>query len=410
MTFQTRRIGEICQVKGGKRLPLGHELIDEITEHPYIRARDIKDGKIIQDDLQFLTNETHFLIKRYIVSKDDICITIVGANVGDVGIVPSSLIGANLTENAVKLTSFSSECDPIYLALLLSQSSYKYIMQLMAGGAAQPKLGIYKVEELKVQLPSLPLQRQIAAVLGRYDALLENYQTQVATLEGLAQELYQEWFVRGRCPGAAAGPNGELPAGWEAIELSTISAVIQRGITPSYDDEGEILCLNQRCIREKKIDYATGRLQVKNPGKKVIQFGDVLINSTGEGTLGRTAQVYNLLEEPTTVDTHVTIARPLPEIPVEYYGYVVTEQEEYFVSMALGATGQTELSREAIGQAKVVLPTAEAMQRFSQLVNSMKKKAIVLLDQMVTLRATRDALLPRLLSGQLLPAPIPPTA
>lgn len=208
--------------------------------------------------------------------------------------------------------------------------------------------------------------------------------------------------MRGRYPGAEVGLAGELPVGWAAVELGSMSSVIQRGITPTYDDdEGEILCLNQRCIRNNKIDYSTGRLQVKNPGRKVIQFGDVLINSTGEGTLGRTAQVYKMPTEAVTVDTHVTIVRPAAGIPSEYYGFLVINQEDYFVSMALGATGQTELSREAIGQAKVIKPTLEAMQQFSQLVAPMKQKAINILEQIDVLRATRDALLPRLLSGQL---------
>ncbi|WP_071595247.1 restriction endonuclease subunit S [Hymenobacter aerophilus] len=88
---------------------------------------------------------------------------------------------------------------------------------------AVPGVNRQSLHAIQISVPPLPLQRQIAAVLGRYDALLENYQAQVAALEGLAQELYREWFVRGRCPGAEAGPNGELPAGWEVKTLDAVA-------------------------------------------------------------------------------------------------------------------------------------------------------------------------------------------
>lgn len=103
-TWDEVKLGDICVVKGGKRLPAGHMLVDHQTAHPYIKARDIRHGKVSSAELQFLEPSTFEKIKRYTVNQGDVCITIV-ANIGDVGIVPKELDGASLTENAVKLSS-----------------------------------------------------------------------------------------------------------------------------------------------------------------------------------------------------------------------------------------------------------------------------------------------------------------
>jgi type I restriction enzyme S subunit len=420
MKLKTYKLSEICHIKGGKRLPEGHSLIDEPTEHVYIKARDIKGGKINQQGLQFLTKETHHFIKRYIVSTGDICITIVGANVGDVGVVPESLNGANLTENAVKLTSFSSDCDSHYLALLISQGSYKEIMDLLAAGAAQPKLGIYKVGGIKVHLPPLLIQRRIAAVLGRYDALLDNYQQQVAALEGLAQEVYREWFVRGRCPGAEAGTEGELPAGWRAGKLRDIVAFYIGGGwgQEEPDDEHNIGGHVVRGTDIPNLKKGTVNLDVyryhksSNMNSRALQAGDIVFEVSGgskDQGLGRnvllTEQLLTQFGDKVMAASFCKLIRPDQEITSAYYlqlllDYLLENQE--MAQYEVQSTGISNFQFEDfLDFQKVILPAKEALDRFDKIVAPIYQKLAVLSTQAAVLRATRDALLPRLLSGQL---------
>ncbi|MCH5719889.1 restriction endonuclease subunit S [Niabella hibiscisoli] len=120
MKWEKITIGNLCEIKGGKRLPKNHELIEQQTNHPYIRARDIGMGVIDFSRPMYLQESTHNLISRYIVNSNDIVLTIVGANIGDVGLIPQELDGANLTENAVKLTSFRENCYFKYLLYFFS--------------------------------------------------------------------------------------------------------------------------------------------------------------------------------------------------------------------------------------------------------------------------------------------------
>ena len=126
---------------------------------------------------------------------------------------------------------------------------------------------------------------------------------------------------------------------------------ISRGISPAYDDEG-ITVLNQKCIRNQTILFDNARITnniKKNVSKeKYIKNYDVLINSTGVGTLGRVAQAKNI-DADITVDSHVTIVRPnLDKVNGDFFGYCFKAQENMIETLGVGATGQTELSRDSI--------------------------------------------------------------
>ena len=133
MMFPSVKLGEVATIKGGKRLSKGDTFSIEPTNHPYIRAQDIRNNKIKADDLVYITDAQHVKIKNYIANEGDVCITIVGANVGEVGIVPRELDGANLTENAVKLVNLK-DLDQRFLFYSLLHYAPQEQMKLLAGG------------------------------------------------------------------------------------------------------------------------------------------------------------------------------------------------------------------------------------------------------------------------------------
>lgn len=131
--------------------------------------------------------------------------------------------------------------------------------------------------------------------------------------------------------------------------MGDVCELIARGIAPKYIESDGVRVLNQKCIRNHKIDYGLARrndiLAKKVPSDRFIRIGDVLVNSTGTGTLGRVAQVRDEQIEPTTVDTHVTIVRPKKHILPAFFGYMMISIEDELIAGGLGASGQTELPR-----------------------------------------------------------------
>lgn len=168
-------IESLAEVKGGKRLPKGEKLRDEITDYPYIRVADFTDqGTIDLSNIKYISREVHEQIKRYVISKDDLYISIAGT-IGKTGFVPPELDGANLTENAAKLViKNKDELDLNYLYLFTLTSDFAAQADLATKIVAQPKLALTRLAKIEVPICSIEEQKEI-----------------VFTIQALKSKLYQ---------------------------------------------------------------------------------------------------------------------------------------------------------------------------------------------------------------------------
>jgi type I restriction enzyme S subunit len=144
-----------------------------------------------------------------------------------------------------------------------------------------------------------------------------------------------------------------MKQGWEVNKLGEVCEKITRGISPKYIEDHGVIVLNQKCIRGHKINFEPSRkhdVVNKNvSADKYIRIGDVLVNSTGEGTLGRVAQVRDLPNERVTVDSHVSIVRPLKDkFFLNFFGWAMIFIENKIEESGAGASGQTELARTVL--------------------------------------------------------------
>ncbi len=148
------KLGDYVDIKGGKRLPEGKSLCSEVTEHPYIRIRDITLSKHVSltDSFEYIDNDTFNIIHRFTVNTNDILISIVGT-IGAVACVAQSLNGANLTENCVKLVNLRHFTNS-YLYHFLNSEAGKGSIQAGVVGATQPKLPLYNIKRIKLLKPS----------------------------------------------------------------------------------------------------------------------------------------------------------------------------------------------------------------------------------------------------------------
>lgn len=160
-----------------------------------------------------------------------------------------------------------------------------------------------------------------------------------------------------------------MKVGWQTEKLGDVCSFLSRGISPKYLDQGGICVLNQKCIRDHRVSYDQSRrhnLEAKPVGgDRFIQLGDVLVNSTGTGTLGRVAQVREMPPEPTAVDSHVTIVRPESgKFFPDFFGYMLVLIEEAIKDAGEGCGGQTELARSVLAEKFTVsYPTSIAEQQ-----------------------------------------------
>lgn len=141
-----------------------------------------------------------------------------------------------------------------------------------------------------------------------------------------------------------------MKKGWEIKTLGEVCQFINRGICPKYMEAGGACVLNQKCVKNQTINFSLSRRHdvtaKKISPERILRHGDVLINSTGTGTLGRVAQLLESPPEVTTVDSHVTIVRPINSIfHPSFFGYAIIAIEEQLQGAGEGCGGQTELAR-----------------------------------------------------------------
>ena len=167
------KIKDFAEVKGGKRLPKGKQLIKKSNSHPYIKVRNLGKAKYIQlnSDYEYVDDETQKSIARYIVDKGDILISVVGT-IGLVGIVGDTLDKANQTENCDKIINIKHVL-PEYLYYYLISSFGQDEIRKGTVGAVQPKLPLKNVKDISVVYPSIEEQERIVNILGSIDEKIE---------------------------------------------------------------------------------------------------------------------------------------------------------------------------------------------------------------------------------------------
>lgn len=159
-------------------------------------------------------------------------------------------------------------------------------------------------------------------------------------------------------------------------KLGDITDLISRGTTPSYSDSGVII-INQKCIREGKVSLDQARftdpIKKKIREDKYLKSFDILVNSTGQGTLGRVSQVKKITS-PITADSHVTIVRAKSEIDSVFLGYVLKSKQTQIEALAEGSTGQTELSRNKLAEIDIALPPLPTQKAIAEILSSLDEK------------------------------------
>lgn len=331
--------------------------------------------------------------KSYMFSDPEVIV--VARGVGGTGDVKLSPPFSYITNLSIVL----QPTRPINKCYLRDYLSLANLRQLDSG-AAQSMITIESLRRFPVQLPDIETQNRVADIVGRYDDLIETNRLSIALLEESVRLLFREWFVSLRFPGHENTKIiSGIPEGWNQSTVTSISTRLNRGITPKYDDSAKGLVINQKCIRNGQLNLTLARHQSKEvKADRMVQVGDVLVNSTGAGTLGRVAQVRTPIPD-CTVDTHVTIVRPSDVDCAGFLGVALMERESVLSTMGIGATNQLELGRADIGALNLLVPPPMLQKEFHDRVWPLFTQVEILAQSNALLTKARDELLPKLMSG-----------
>lgn len=178
-------IGKVCDVKGGKRLPLGSSFSPTVTEYPFIRVTDFKNHSIDLTNLKYITKDVFDKIAKYTLSSEDVYLSITGT-VGLVVIAPDVLNGKPFTDNVAKLVIRNrDQLLKTYLMYFLASEFGQAQMLERVTQVSVPKLALKRIETIKIPMAPVPEQRQFVS-------RIQAFESEIARLEKELEELNAE--------------------------------------------------------------------------------------------------------------------------------------------------------------------------------------------------------------------------
>lgn len=373
------------------------EPTDGHTKAHVIRGADFADvrvGKAAKVPSRYLPERT---IGRRILEPDDILIETAGGSrdrpTWRTLLVTREIL--NLFPGLVTCASFvrflrvdSELASPRYVYWYLQDlynSGGMWVHQVQHTGVARFQYTRF-AETKEIPLPPRRQQEAIVAALGALDDKIEVNERIAATARQLGMALFEATVEIGKAP----------------ISLEALAVYLNRGQAPKYTGNNDgLIVLNQKCVRNGRVsvDPARKTEAARVHAERRLVAGDVLVNSTGVGTLGRVGIWSHDLSA--TVDSHCAIVRVNPTIVPPIIGaFAMLSAQPTIEAMGEGSTGQTELSRTKLGRIEIDLPSGNH-ETLAKKLTALEAKSDDALQESRTLAALRDTLLPQLMSGKL---------
>lgn len=390
--------------------PFGSDLVsaDYVDEGvPVIRGVNLPfDRKIVLDNVVFVSEAKADSLYLNCAAPGDLVFTQRGT-LGQVGLLPKHPRYSRylISQSQMKMTVDPGKASALYLYHYFRlPSSVAYIENhALQSGVPHINLGILR--KLEVILPPLPVQQRIAAVLEAYDDLIANNQRRIALLESMAEEIYREWFVRMRFPGAKTAVFDKgAPADWTHGPILG-AFKFYGGATPAKDNprfwvDGDVHWYTPTDITgasspylEESADKCTEE-GLQNCSANLFPAYSIMM--TSRATIG----AIGINCAPACTNQGFITCIPNKRYPLTYLYHWLKLAKPHFEMLSGGATF-AELTKGTFKRIRILTPPESLVAAYEQQARPMFDQVELLTKMNRRLRATRDSLLPRLISGKL---------
>jgi len=368
----------------------GHHFPDGI---PVIKVKNIKNGVVIENDLLFTSPKIHRQYKRSELKAGDLLLTIRGTT-GRVAIVPSTLQGANITQDTARIR-VSTDDSPIYLYYALQSSSLQKQVKLNTVGQAVKGINIAEVRKLKVFHPSKNKQTKIAQILTTWDKAIETTEKLIENSKAQKNALMQQLLTGKK---RFSGFKGK----WQEVRINQMGKVISGG-TPDTKNSGywggdvlwatptDITSLKTRHIKDTKRKIT--KTGVKESSATLLPPGALLICT--RATIGELAITEK--EITTNQGFKSLVLNKLYDSDFVYYMFQYFKHE--FVRYACGSTF-LEISKKDFEKRTFLVPEKNEQAEISKVLNNCAEQISELCVFREYLRTEKKALMQQLLTGK----------
>jgi type I restriction enzyme S subunit len=432
------RLKEITKKIGSGATPTGGESVYLSSRHRFalIRSQNVYDRRFDDTGLAYILDSDAAKLRGVAVETNDILLNITGDGVtfARACLVPERVRPACVNQHVSIVRADASLCSPGFLLSYLTHPNVKEYVESFNAGGSRRAITKGHIESFCVPLPPLDVQRAIAGLLGILDDKIDLNRRTNETLESMARAIFKSWFVDfdpvrakadGRQPtgmdaetaslfpsGFTDSPNGVLPSGWHIVQLGQELEHLEVGLRP----KGGAVAAGVPSIGAESIvglghfDYSQTKYVPLDffvtMGRGQIQSGDVLVYKDG-GRPGEYEPHVTMFGdgfpfERCCINEHVYRVRTKPRVGQPYLYFWLTTD---FTTdqMRIRGTGVAipGLNSVAFRSIPLLLPHATLCRAFGDCVSPMLRKVFLNCNQSRTLATLRDALLPKLLSGEL---------
>jgi type I restriction enzyme, S subunit len=390
--------------------PMASEYVDEGI--PFLRSLNVDPLRINKNDLKFITPEFHSRIRKSRLTPGDVVIVRTGKP-GACSVVPEWLADANCSD--LVIVRCGPQLDSRFLAYYVNTVACAHVAAHTVG-AVQQHFNVGSARTLRLNLPPLPEQKAIAAVLGALDDKIELNRRMNATLEAMARALFQSWFVDfdpvrakldGRKPAgldeATAAlfpehledsPLGHIPKGWKAGTVVE-GFNLTMGQSPpgdTYNEDG-----NGMPFYQGRTDFGfrfpTRRIYCSAP-TRYAKPGDTLVSV--RAPVGD----INMANEECCVGRGVAAVRHKSGATSFTYHSMANLYPDFARFEAEG-TVFGSINKDSFEKLRFIIPPREIVAAYERQAGPIDEQIRIVDSQSRTLATLRDTLLPKLLSGEL---------
>ena len=301
-----------------------------------------------------------------------------------------------------------------FLRYIIASPNFEDYVRPITTGVNIPHISGRQILDYEFPLPPLEVQRKIASILSVYDNLIENNTRRIRILEEMAQSLYREWFVHFRFPGhekvkLVDSPLGKIPEGWGIAKVSDAANIFRgRSYRGSELVESEGLpFINLKCIerdggfRRDGIKRYTGKykeFQTVKQGDFVMAVTDM---TQERRIIARAARIPDIDENLGIISMDlVKIVAIEKELSEYLYGTFRYSRFPDEVKQHANGANVLHLSPDRIGESEFFVPPPNLVRKYSDLTANIVEATEVLHLKNINLRHTRDLLLPKLISSE----------
>mgnify|MGYP002678567795 CR=1 FL=1 len=379
---------------------------------PVLKVTNCKSTGFQLDSLNYLSEKSREKYKKNELVIGDVIIATVGSHpnliesaAGRSCIVNSQVEGFYLNQNAVCVrTKDKKVLSQKYLGYLCKCADFQHYIQSRGRGAAnQMRIAISSIREYSFTLPDIENQQYIADTLSAYDDLIENNQKQIKLLEEAAQRLYKEWFVDLRFPGHENTKIVDgVPEGWNECTVESFGTVIT-GKTPStsnkeYYTNGKVPFVTIPDMHnvvyplktEKRLTIEGAQTQ-KN---KYIPPNSVMISCIG------TVGLVSIATEVCQTNQQINSIILYNEDDLYFFYESMLKMKDLLDGLGSNGATMINVNKSKLEKLIIISPSKDIVKQYNDVCKPLFESALNLSRKNVYLQNMREALLPKLMSGE----------